>query len=138
TEIQRRNARCSAVQYRKSIPAVLYRTKLDRRFRGMRSNGRAVFACKRACAHENERTFGCFQRVRELAASESGETLGAGAKIIIIVGKVGLLADETNREIAGPPTVAYARVEHDRHAARILPDDQQRVRLLDAGNGCID
>src|SRR4029078_13250255 len=79
TEIQRRNARCSAVQHRKSIPAVLYRTKLGRRFRGMRSNGRAVFACKRACAHENERTFGCFQRVRELAASESSESICAGA-----------------------------------------------------------
>ncbi len=119
TEVQRSHARCSAVQHGKPVPTLFYRAKLSRHFCGKRGNGRAVLSCKGACAHENERTFGCFQRVRELAVSEAGKALSAGTKVLIIVGKIGLLADKTDREIAGPPALADARVKDGRLPARI-------------------
>src|SRR6187551_1473541 len=119
TEVQRRHARRRTVQHGKPVPALFYRAKLSRRLCRKRGNGRAVLACKGACAHENERTFGCFQRVRELAVSKAGKALSAGTKVLIIVGKIGLLADKTDREIAGPPALADARIEHGRLPARI-------------------
>src|SRR5882672_4667965 len=44
----------------------------------------------------------------------------------------------SSASVSGAPALADARVEHRRLAARIGAHDQQRVRLLDAGDGGVE
>src|SRR4029078_10047550 len=78
------------------------------------------------------------ERLRELAVAERGQALPTRAKIIIAICKVGFFADEADREIAGAPALADARVEDGSLPAGFLSDDQQRVRLFDPGNGRVE
>ena len=73
-----------------------------------------------------------------LPAAEIGQRLRARAEIVVGIGQIGLLADQRDRELAGAPALADARIEHRRFAARIGADDQQRVGLLDAGDGGVE
>src|SRR5262249_19122439 len=50
----------------------------------------------------------------------------------------GALADEADGKIAHAPALADAGVEHRRLPARVAADDQQRVGLVDPGDGGIE
>ena len=75
---------------------------------------------------------------RVLPGRDLGQRLGAGAEILVRIGQVGPLADQPDREIAHAPALADAGVEHRRFPARIGADDEQRVGLLDAGDGGVE
>jgi hypothetical protein len=70
-EIKRGNARSGAVQDAEPVPAILDRAEFARELGGEREDGRAVFACQRACADENERMLGRFQRLGEFALADT-------------------------------------------------------------------
>ena len=71
-------------------------------------------------------------------AAISASVSGPAPRYAVGIGQVGPLADQPDREIAGAPALADARIEHGRLVARIGADDQQRVGLLDAGDGGIE
>ena len=73
-----------------------------------------------------------------LAGGEIAERVRARAEIIVAVGQIGLGADHADLELAAAPALADARVENGRFLARVRAHDQQRVRLLDAGDGRIE
>jgi hypothetical protein len=66
------------------------------------------------------------------------QRLRPSAEIIVAIGEIGALADQADRKGAHAPTLADARVEHGRFAARIGGDDEQCVRLIDSGDGGVE
>src|SRR3974390_2826405 len=137
-EIERADAGRGALQDRESVPPVLERAQYDRRFGGERRNRLAVLARERASTKNEERSLNRFEGIGEFAAAEIGEALGPGADIAVGISQIGLLSDQPDREIAGAPALADARVEDRRLAARIGADDQQRIGLVDTGDGRIE
>ena len=95
---------------------------------------------QRAGADQHDRILGALQHVGEgmLAGREFAERVRAGADIVIVVGQIGLGADHADLELAGAPALADARVENGGFLARVRADDQQRIGLLDAGDGRIE
>ena len=73
-----------------------------------------------------------------LAAGEFTERIRACAEIVVIIGEIGLGADQADLELAGAPALADARVENGSLLARVGADDQERIGLLDPGNGRIE
>ncbi len=73
-----------------------------------------------------------------LAGSEFTERIRARAEIVVIVSEIGLGADQADLELAGAPALADTRVEDGGFLARVGTDDQQRIGLLDPGNGRIE
>ena len=73
-----------------------------------------------------------------LAGGEFAERIGARAEIVIRVGEIGPDADQTDLELAAAPALADARVENGGLPARVRAHDQERVGLLDAGDGRIE
>ena len=65
---------------------------------------------------------------------QCGQHAGRRAKFLHPIGQIGLAADQADRNIAGQPPLADARVQHRRFAARIGADQQDRVGILDAGD----
>ena len=118
-EVERRHPRGRAVQYREAVPAVFNSAKLNRRFCRKRCDRAAILAGKSAGAHQNERTFGCFQCIGEFAVADFGQRLRPCAEIIIVISKIGFLADQADREISHAPALADPRIEDGRLAARV-------------------
>ena len=54
------------------------------------------------------------------------------------VGQIGLWADDAYRRAAPEPTLADPRVEDRRLVARVRADDENRVSLIDAGDGRVE
>ena len=73
-----------------------------------------------------------------LAGGEIAERIGARAEIVVRISEVGLGAVHANLERTGPPALADARVQYGGFLARVRADDQQRVGLVDAGDGRIE
>ena len=88
-------------------------------------------------ADDDQRALGRLQRLGEAvpAGGELGQGLGAGAEIVVGVGQVDRLADQADRQRRHAPALADAHVEEGGLEARVGADDQDRVRLLDAGDG---
>ena len=128
------------MQHAKAVPAVLDGAEIDRGLGRERRDRRAVGPRQRARADEDQRPLGLLERVGEAmpAGGDIGQRLRPGAEIVIGVGEIGLLADQADRKIARAPALADAGVEHGRFPARIGADDEQRVGLLDAGDGGVE
>ena len=63
------------------------------------------------------------------------ERLRPRAEMIVVIGQIGLLADEAHLHAAFQPAFSDARVEHGGLAARVRSDDEYGVRLVDARDG---
>ena len=105
-----------------------------------RGDRRAVRPRQRAHADDHQRALGLLEHLAELVAAgrDVGQRLRPGAEIVVGIGEVGPLADQADREAAHAPALADAGVEHGRFPARIGADEQQRIGLLDAGDGGVE
>ena len=110
-------------------------------FAASASDRRAVRPRQRALPDDDQRPLRPCRALREiaLAGRELAERLRPGAEIVVGIGQV----DAARRsapigKLPGAPALADARVEHRRFLARIGADDQQRVGLLDAGDGRVE
>ena len=121
-----------------AVPAVLHRADRLRELRRQREDREAVRARESALPDDDERAL---RRLCSFSAkpcwpdSEFGEGLGAGAEIIVGIGQVDVLADHADRAVA--PTRQRLRMRTLSTGgldARVRADDQDRVRLLDAGD----
>ena len=122
-----------------AVPAVLDGAEFDRRLRGERGHRRAVWPRKHFSADDDERVLGLAHRLGEAVAPDIRQRFGAGAEIIVGVGERRLGADKADRKTLGDaPAFADAGVEHRRVTARIGADQQQRVGMIDAGDGRIE
>ena len=110
-EIERADARRRVVQHAIAVPAVLHGAEIDRGLGGQRRDRRAVGARKRPGADQHQRTLGLAQRVGKGVPRNVGERLRAGAEIIVSVSQVRLRPDDADREFAGAPALADARIE---------------------------
>ena len=54
------------------------------------------------------------------------------------VGQIDAFADEGNRQSAGQPFFADTRIQDRRFATQVAADNQQRIGLVDAGDGGIE
>ena len=71
-----------------------------------------------------------FKRLGEVALPWRGPPARPGrAQVVVVVGQVGLLADDADSQRAGQPALADAGVQHRRFEARIGPDQQDGVGL---------
>ena len=60
------------------------------------------------------------------------------AKLFGVIGQVHLGPDDADRHACGQPVAPDARVQHSRLDPRVAADDQQRIRLVNAGDGRIE
>src|SRR4051794_25956933 len=72
------------------------------------------------------------------SGSDLGQSFWPSAEIIVAVGKLGLLADQSDWEIARAPALADPGVEHGSFPSRISTYDQQRIGGFDAGDGGVE
>ena len=74
-----------------------------------------------------------------LPAAKLGERVRAGAEIVVGVGQVDRVRrSSADLDVAVAPALADAGIEHRRLVARVGADDQDRVGLLDAGDGRVE
>ena len=60
------------------------------------------------------------------------------AEMIVVIGQIGLLADDADQHAAFQPALADARVEHRGFAARVRADDDDGIGLVDARDGRVE
>ena len=133
-DIERAHQRRFSVQNIEAVPAVLDDAERGRRFRDHRQHRRAVRPIQRALADDEHRLFFFRRRVFD----KLRQTLRPGAEVIIVISKVGLLADQAEQHIALEETLADAGVEHGCFAPRIDADQHDGVGVVDAGDGRIE
>ena len=73
-----------------------------------------------------------------LARGDIAQGIRARTEIVVAIGEVRLGADQTDLELTAAPALPDARVEDGGLLARVRAHDQQRVRVLDAGDGRIE
>ena len=138
-EVEAGDARSRRVQHVERVPAggVLALDGAERDARRHAEDRRAVGARGDAGADDDQRPLRALQRLGErvLAVGQLAQRLRAGAHVLIGVGELRRLADDADLEAALAPALQDARVEHRRLEARIGADEQDRVGLVDAGDG---
>src|SRR6202030_1860231 len=67
-----------------------------------------------------------------------GKRFRSGAKIIVSISEIRLRPDDADREMAGAPALADARIEDGCFLARVRTDDEERIGRLDAGDGRVE
>ena len=72
------------------------------------------------------------------AVLEHGKRVWSGADMIIAIGEIICLADDTDMQSAGEPALAYPGIEHRCLMPRISADKEQRVRLFKPHKTCIE
>ena len=140
-EVEPADAGGRRVQHGKAVPAVLApRRRSAQASPPAPSTAAPSGARQSALPDDDQRVLGLLQRLRRsaVAVGQIAQRLGAGAEMLVVVGQVGRVADHADRQIAGAPALADAGVEHRRFEARIGADDQDRVGLLDAGDGRVE
>ena len=65
-----------------------------------------------------------------LSGGDIGQGFGAGAEIGMGIGKIRRLADQAHSERRHAPALADTNVEKRGFQARVRPDEQDRIRLL--------
>ena len=126
------------MQHAKTVPAVFDGAEIDRRLGRERSHRRAVGTRKRRRADQHQRPLGLAQRVGKTVARNIGEGFWAGAEIVVGISQIRFRPDDADREVAGAPALADARIEDGRFLARVRADDEQRAGRLDAGDGRVE
>ena len=90
---------------------------------------------RKSAGSKNEHRLGLVGR---RMVGECGKRFGRRAKVIVFEGEVGHFANEPRQHAAAEPSLTDACIEHRRFVARIRADDENRVRLVDAGNRRIE
>ena len=74
------------------------------------------------------------------AVGDLGQRLRACAKIVVRICEIGILADQPDRQLAAALVHALenAGIQHRRLVARVGADEQDRVSLVDAGDGRVE
>ena len=104
-----------------------------------RKNRQAIGAHERPLSHDHDGTLRLGENLaKPLAGCDLGQRFRSRAEILVIIGQIDALADHADGQIAHPPPLEDARVENRRFLAWIRPDDQDRIRLLDAGDRRIE
>src|SRR5947207_15235030 len=70
-----------------------------------------------------------------LARGDIAQGIRARTEIVVAIVEVRLGADQTDLELTAAPALPDARVEDGGLLARVGAHDQQRVAVLDAGDG---
>ncbi len=133
-DVEAADPRRRGVKDAKAVPAVGQRTDRDRGLGRRREHGGAVGPRQRALPDQPDLPL---QRGR-LVVEERGQRVRTGAEIGVIVGEIGMLADDPDLEAAGAPALANAGIEHRGFLARIGPDDHEAVGLVDPGDGRVE
>ena len=127
------------MQHGEAVPAVVA-GGAGRDLRGKRQHLGPVRPRDGALADDDQRPLALRQAPwrSHLPAAKLGQRLRAGAEVLVGIGEVGRLADEADPDVALAPALADAGIEHRRFVARVGADDEDRVGLLDAGDGRVE
>ncbi len=138
-KVETADPRRRGVEDRKAVPAFLPSPR-RRHPRRQAQHFRSVRSRQRALPDQNDRPLGRGQSLAEFPRTigEPGQRIGTRAEVLVGIGEVHPLADETDWEAALTPALADARVQHRRLVTRIGADDQQRVGRLDPRDGGVE
>ena len=139
-DVEPANARRCRMKDAKAVPVLTHGIYGLREPGGLAEHRCPVGAGQRPLPHDDQRMARRLQRLEEiaLAIGQRLQRLRPGAELLIVVAKVADFADHADRQIALPPALADARIEHGRLEARIGADDQHGVSLFDALDGGVE
>ena len=134
-EIQSTDARSGCMQNGQTVPAVTLR-----QLGSGRKNGSGIGALQGRLADNNQRILGIFQDFSKitLARGQIDQNLRVIAQIKCIKGPIGRGSQRGDLDATHPPALADAGIEHGGFLARIGPDDQNGIGLLDPDNGGVE
>ena len=122
------------------MPVGRQRPGLGRQFPARRQHRSAIGSCDCTLPDDDHRAFGVTKHRRELvrAVEQRRQSARPVADPGRVVGQFGRGADHCHGEGPGHLPLADARVQQRRFPAGIAANDQQRVRFLDPGDGCVE